>query len=109
MRTDDGRRAARAWCAFCALLVGAQCLAVGALPGFFAVLFLALCVASVTLLAWIATDGRHPTAVVAGAMLLAFLSARGQPEFLAGALAAFVTGSWLFKNGARACAESSQR
>ncbi len=69
-----------------------------------------LCVAAVTLLAWIAIDGRRPTLVVAGAMVLAFFAARGQLEFLAGAAAAAATGGiLLFRTRERECAESSQR
>jgi predicted signal transduction protein with EAL and GGDEF domain len=98
----------KSWVSTCALLIAAQCLAVGALPGPFAVVFMLLCVASVTLLAWIATDGAHPTPVVAGGMLLAFFSAPGQPEFLAGAAAAAATGFLLSRKKDPACVESSQ-
>ena len=105
MRTD-------AWSLACAALVAAQLLAVGALPAApaapWGTLFLALSVAAVALLAWIATDGRRPTLVVAGAMGLGFLAARGQMEFVAAALAAGATGFVLLWKG-RTCAESSQR
>ena len=96
------------WLSISALLVAAQCLAVGSLPGPFAALFMLLCVASVTLLAWIATDGRHPTPVVAAGMVLAFVAARGQPEFLAGAAVAAATGLLLLRKKEPACVESSQ-
>ena len=100
----------RSFLSFAALLIAAQCLAVGALPGPFALVFLMLGISSTTLLTWIVTDGRRPTLVVGGAMVLAFFAARGQPEFLAGALAAAFTGGiLLFKTRGRACAESSQR
>ena len=98
------------WCSFCALLVAAQLLAVGALPveTGWAIVFKVLCVSAVTLLAWIATDGRRPTLVVAGAMGLCFFAARGQPEFLAGAATAVVTGLLLSRKRGPACVESSQ-
>ena len=107
MRTDP-------WCFGCAMLVAGQVLLVGALPmgisSPFISVFHFLAVAAVTLLAWMAVDGRRPTLVVAGAMLLAFFAARGQLEFLAGAVAAAATGGiLLFKTRERACAESSQR
>jgi hypothetical protein len=107
MRTDP-------WCLGCAILVGIQLLTVGALPVpvpvFWGGTFHVLGIASVTLLGWIATDGRRPSLVVVGAMLLAFFAARGQLEFLAGAAAAAATGGiLLFKTRERACAESSQR
>ncbi|MGE5640086.1 MAG: hypothetical protein ACM30H_08325 [Clostridia bacterium] len=103
-----------AWCFGCAALVGIQVLAVGALPvpvvSPFGTIFHVLGIAAVTLLGWMATDGKRPTLVVAGAMLLAFFAARGQLEFLAGAAAAAATGGiLLFKTRERACAESSQR
>ena len=75
----------------------------------------ALTVAAITLLAWIATDGRRPVLVVGGAMLLAFAaeaSARlpNTLDFLAGALAAFLTGALLLTmKGKSSCAESSPR
>ena len=94
---------------FGALMIAAQCLAVGALPGFFALAFLILSISSTTLLAWIITDGQRPTLVVGGAMVLAFFAAHGQPEFLAAAASAALTGGiLLFKTRGRACAESSQ-
>ncbi len=104
----------RPFSVICALVVAAQALALGALVGELAfpwgTLFLSLSVASVTLLAWIGTDGRSPTGVVAGAMALAFLASRSQPDFLAAALAAAATGSvLLFKTKDRPCAESSPR
>jgi hypothetical protein len=99
----------RGFLSFAAMLIAAQCLAVGALPGPFALMFLGLCVSSVTLLAWIATDGQRPTLVVGAAMVLAFFAAHGQPEFLAAAACAALTGGiLLFKTRGRECAESSQ-
>ena len=100
----------RTFLSFAALLIAAQCLAVGALPGAPALVFLLLCISAVTLLAWVVTDGERPTLVVGGAMVLAFFAAHGQPEFLAAAACAALTGGiLLFKTRGRECAESSQR
>ena len=102
-----------AWCSLCALFVAAQLIVVGGQPLLaWGVLFVMLAIASVTLLAWIAIDGRHPTLVVGGAMLLCLVATRGgQPaDFLAGAVAAALTGGvLLFKTRGRVCAESSPR
>ena len=82
-------------------------------------IFHALAYAALTLLAWIATDGRRPLLVVCGAMLLgladearqALIAARGADglDFLAGALAAALAGAVLYwKTGAKKiCVESS--
>ena len=84
-------------------------------------IFHALAYAALTLLAWIATDGRRPALVVCGAMLLALagearqglIAARGVDglDFLAGALAAACVGAVLYwKTGAKKpCVESSPR
>jgi len=94
---------------FAALLIAAQALAFGALPGLFALVLLVLSVSSATLLAWVVTDGERPTLVVGGAMALAFFAARGRPEFLAAATSAAFTGGILLFKARRVCAESSQR
>jgi VanZ family protein len=69
-------------------------------------LFHFLAYAAVTLLAWIATDGRRPLPVVAGVMGLAMLDELRQAaipartadvsDFLTGALAVIITGAVLF-------------
>ena len=78
-----------------------------------------LAYAALTLLLWIATDGRRPMMVIAGVMALclgdemrqAFIPARSADvlDFLAGALAAGTTGFLLFWKKNPKCAESSQR
>jgi len=80
-----------------------------------------LAYAALTLLAWIATDGRRPLPVVAGLMGLAMLDELRQAaiparsadlsDFLTGAVAVIVTGAVLFwlagNSGAKKqCAES---
>jgi VanZ family protein len=87
-------------------------------------LFHVLAYSALTLLLWIATDGRRPLLVVAGVMMLGMLDEFRQAaiptrtadvfDFLADALAAGITGAALFwttgKSGAKSpCAESSQR
>ena len=74
--------------------------------------------AALTLLAWIATDGRRPLPLVAGIMGLAMLDeirqaaiparAADVSDFLTGALAACIVGAVLFKftKERKACAES---
>jgi VanZ family protein len=86
-------------------------------------LFHFLAYAAVTLLAWIATDGRRPLPVVAGVMGLAMLDELRQAaipsrtadvsDFLTGALAVIITGAVLFhltkgkkSEGTKSCAES---
>jgi VanZ family protein len=112
------------WSLFCALAVVAQIFTLNALP--FELLepwdklwhFLAY--AALTLLLWIATDGRRPVVVVAAVMLLgacdelrqALLPARSADalDFAADVLAAAVTGGMLLLlQGKRLCAESSPR
>jgi VanZ family protein len=78
---------------------------------------------AVTLLAWIATDGRRPLPVVAGVMGLAMLDEIRQAaipartadvsDFFTGALAVIITGAVLFhltragkSKGTKPCAES---
>jgi VanZ family protein len=82
-----------------------------------------LAYSAVTLLAWIATDGRRPLPVVAGVMGLAMLDELRQAaiparaadvsDFLTGALAVIITGAVLFhlakagkSKGEKTCAES---
>jgi VanZ family protein len=81
--------------------------------------FHVLAYASLTVMLWIATDGRRPMLVVAGVMALgladeirqAFIPTRSAEltDFLADALAAGAAGALLYwKQGARKpCAESS--
>ena len=110
------------WCFFCALALVAQVFSLGSLP--FALVqpwdgaFHVLAFSALTLLLWIATDGRRPTLVVAGVMALAlvdelrqaFIPARGADffEFLAAASAAGITGFLLLWLKGPVCAESSQ-
>lgn len=99
------------WCGTFALLAALPLAVVHALPASagFSVALLLLCAASVTLLAWIATDGARPTLVVGGALALCWLAARSQAEFAAAALACGATGFLLLKmKGRTSCAESSQ-
>ncbi|HEV3008387.1 MAG TPA: VanZ family protein [Burkholderiales bacterium] len=112
------------WALFCALAVLAQIFTLNALP--FELFepwdkvwhFLAY--AALTLLLWIATDGRRPFLVVTAVILLgagdelrqALLPARSADafDFAADALAAVVTGcTLLFLQGKPVCAESSPR
>jgi VanZ family protein len=83
-------------------------------------LFHFIAYAALTLLLWIATDGRRPLLVVVGVMTLGLLDEFRQAaiptrtadvfDFLADALAACVTAVVLFKlRGAKSCAESSPR
>jgi hypothetical protein len=65
-----------------------------------------LAYASLTLLAWIGADGRHPLALTAGVMLLGACFS----DLAAAAPAAALTSALLFfLQGKRACAESSPR
>src|SRR5256885_261499 len=110
-------------CAFlCAGLLVLQIFALGSLP--FELfepwdkIFHVLAYASLTLLLWIATDGRRPTLLIVAVMALGladelrqgFIPARSADvfDFLADALAAGATGFWLFKKRGPACVESSQ-
>jgi hypothetical protein len=113
------------WCFFGAGAVAAQVFALGSLPfELFAPwdqLFHILAYAALTLLLWIATEGRRPLLVVVGVMALGMLDEMRQAafparsadifDFLAGALAACATGGTLFwLTGAnRSCAESSRQ
>ena len=70
----------------------------------------ALLCAALTLVAWIATDGRRPIAVIGGVMLLGALEAASPYDFIAAAAAAIAAGaalSW-FTGREKTCAESSQ-
>lgn len=63
-----------------------------------------LAYAALTLLAWIAIDGRRPLIVACGALLV------GCIDFPAGTLGAALAGGALFLlQGSKACAESSPR
>ena len=110
------------WSLLCAGVLVIQLFALGSLP--FELfepwdkLFHVLAYSALTLLLWIATDGRRPLVVVVGIMGLAMLDELRQAaipartadvsDFLAGALAACVTGAVLFwMTGAKKqCAES---
>ena len=117
------------WCLLCAGVLVMQIFFLGSLP--FELfepwdkLFHVIAYSALTLLAWIATDGRRPLPVVVGVMGLAMLDELRQAaipartadasDFAAGALAAIVTGALLFwltvrsvqKSGAKKqCAES---
>ena len=121
MLTD--RLKTSALCLFCAVALAAQLFALASLPFELAEpwdkLFHCLAYASLTLLAWIALDGRRPLAVTMGVMALAFadelcqgfVAARGADltDFLAGALAAGMTGVLLYRNTGekKSCVESS--
>jgi VanZ family protein len=104
------------WSLLCAGVLVIQIFALGSLP--FELLepwdklFHVLAYSALTLLLWIATDGRRPLLVVAGLMGLGMLDELRQAaipartadvsDFLAGALAAIVTGAvlfWLTKAG----------
>ncbi len=109
MLTKDDPRAAN-WSLLCAGVLAIQILVLGSLP--FELfepwdkLFHVLAYSAITLLLWIATDGRRRLLVVALVMGLgmvdelrqAAIPARGADlsDFLAGALAAVFTGAVLF-------------
>jgi VanZ family protein len=112
------------WSLFGALAVVAQIFTLNALPFElhlpWDLLWHFLAYAALTLLLWIATDGRRPVVVVAAVMLLgacdelrqALLPARSADalDFAADALAAALTGgALLFMQGKRTCVESSPR
>jgi VanZ family protein len=98
------------WSLLCAGVLVTQLFALGSLP--FELfepwdkLFHVLAYSALTLLLWIATDGRRPLLVVAGLMGLGLLDELRQAaiparsadlsDFLAGALAVIVTGAVLF-------------
>src|SRR3977135_3082952 len=130
MLTKDSQAArdprAANWSLLCAGVLVMQIFFLGSLP--FELfepwdkLFHFLAYSAVTLLAWIATDGRRPLPVVAGVMGLAMLGelrqaatparAAGVSDSLPGALAVIITGAALFwltgkNSGAKKqCAES---
>ena len=96
------------WSAGCALALAAQVLFLRSFdllePGNTVVHILLY--AALTLLLWIATDGRRPSLVVGGAMLLAAF----EGGFIVNALAAVVTGASLLALRRNIpCAESSPR
>ncbi|HZQ71377.1 MAG TPA: VanZ family protein [Burkholderiales bacterium] len=113
----------RNWCLFCAGLVALQIFSLAAMPfpplepGDAIWHFIAY--AALTLLLWIATDGRRPLLVVGVATAVAlcdelrqsFVPGRSADfmDFVADAAAAFATGALLrWKTGAKtSCAESS--
>jgi VanZ family protein len=112
----------RNWCFFCAGVLVLQVFSLGALPfdmGAWDRVWHFLAFSALTLLLWIATDGRRPMLVIVGVMALgAFDEMRqaGVParsadtfDFLADAVAAAITGAVLYwKTGAnQQCAESS--
>jgi VanZ family protein len=126
MRTEEKASSpARYWTLGCAAVLVAQVLSLAALP--FELLepgdkvVHALAYAALTLMLWIATDGRRPQLVPAGVMLLALAAEAAQSavparsadafDFLAGAAAAAATAALLYwKSGdTRPCAESSGR
>jgi VanZ family protein len=98
------------WSLLCAGVLVMQIFFLGSLP--FELfepwdkLFHFLAYSALTLLAWIATDGRRPLPVVAGVMGLALLDELRQAaipartadvsDFFTGALAALITGAALF-------------
>jgi VanZ family protein len=126
MLTKDSQAArdprAANWSLLCAGVLVMQIFFLGSLP--FELfepwdkLFHFFAYSAVTLLAWIATDGRRPLPVVAGVMGLAMLDELRQAaiparsadvsDFLTGALAACIIGAVLFKltKDRKACAES---
>jgi VanZ family protein len=115
----------RSWSGLCAGVLVLQLLALGSLP--FELyepwdkMFHILAYSALTLLLWMATDGRRPTLLIAGVMALglcdelrqAFVPARGADilDFLADALAASATGAvlyWKTAGAKKPCVESSQ-
>ena len=110
------------WSWLCAGVLVMQIFALGSMPYElfepWDKMFHFLAYAALTLLAWIATDGRRPLPVVAGVMGLAMLDELRQAaiparsadvsDFLTGALAACIVGAVLFKftKERKACAES---
>jgi VanZ family protein len=113
------------FCLFGAGAIAAQLAVLGSLP--FELLepwdclFHVLAYAALTLLLWVATDGRRPLLVIVGVMALGMLDEMRQAasparsadifDFLAGALAACATGGTLSRlTGAnKSCAESSRQ
>jgi hypothetical protein len=86
--------------------VAAQILWLNSLAGPAVLAFNFLAYASLTLLLWIATRGRHPFAVPAGVILL---GACALNPFVAAAAALLTAGPLFFLQGKPVCAESSPR
>jgi VanZ family protein len=122
LRFKDGSALGRPWCFLCAGVLVLQVFSLGALPFEAAepgnTIWHVLAYSALTLLLWIATDGRRPVLVTAGVMALcladelrqAAFNARGADivDFLAGSVAAAATGAVLYcKTGVRKCVESS--
>jgi VanZ family protein len=111
------------WAWFSALAVVAQIFTLNAMPfsmGGWDKLWHFLAYAALTLLLWIATDGKRPALVVGAVMVLgcgdelrqALVPTRSADlfDFAADAAAAVITGATLlFLQGKRPCAESSPR
>ena len=111
------------WAWFSALAVVAQIFTLNAMPfsmGGWDKLWHFLAYAALTLLLWIATDGKRPALVVGAVMVLgcgdelrqALVPTRSADlfDFAADAAAAVITGATLlFLQGKRPCAESSER
>jgi VanZ family protein len=112
----------RPWCMLCALLLVAQIFSLSSLPFDMREpwdkIWHFIAYASLALLLWIATDGRWPTLVIAGVILLggldelrqSFIPSRSADmwDFCADAVAAALTGAVLmWKTGAtKQCVES---
>ncbi len=116
----------KAWSVGCALVLVAQVFSLGALP--FELfepwdkLFHVLAYSALTLMLWIAMDGRRATLVVGGVMALAMLDELRQAlaparaaelaDFACAALASMATGAlmhWKSTGARKPCAESSAR
>jgi VanZ family protein len=111
------------WAWFCALALVAQIFTLNAVPfqmGGWDKVWHFLAYAALTLLLWIATDGKRPALVVGAVMVLgcgdelrqALVPTRSADilDFAADAAAAVITGgTLLFLQGKRPCAESSPR
>ena len=111
------------WAWFCSLAVVAQIFTLNAVPfemGAWDKVWHFLAYAALTLLLWIATDGKRPVLVVGAVMVLAcgdelrqaLIPTRGAEllDFAADAAAAVMTGgTMLFLQGKRTCVESSPR
>ena len=121
MRTEP--RAEVPWAWFCSLAVVAQIFTLNAVPfemGAWDKVWHFLAYAALTLLLWIATDGKRPALVVGAVMVLgcgdelrqALIPTRSAEllDFAADAAAAVLTGgTMLFLQGKRTCVESSPR
>jgi VanZ family protein len=110
------------WCFFCAGVLVLQVLSLAALPfdpGGWDRVWHFIAFSALTLLLWIATDGRRPLLVIVAVMALGLIDELRQAasparsadvfDFLADSVAAAITGAVLYwKTGAtKACAESS--